>query len=203
MLRIWATSTTNWDIIIKTEYNSAFLVNKVFIISLYCYNKLLNYIYRVNRFYEWFIKHIFYIFKKHLNKTKLYKLFVYTKFTNLRYSVFNGRNYSIYSHAFLLRKLNIFVKSKFKNISYYYLSLKFLCSLAYTKQQYISYLFICGPRVISFLDTYKYWNELPWSKLLTINLSFNLPLSSSLYKRKQSIKKRLKKRLIKFELYKV
>jgi len=127
---------------------------------------------------------------------------VITAQRNITYSYGGGTFQSTSTHALLLRSFNIIQKYKFKSSLFYNLSFMYFAKFLTTKRKFISIFTIKGPRILAFLNTYRYWNELPFKKKVYYIFIHNKTLSNTHYKKQQSIKRRLKKKIIKKELYK-
>jgi hypothetical protein len=153
--------------------------------------------------YFWFLLATAYLLSRQNFLTRMHTLRVYTRFKNIRYTRDAGNVLIYQSHAFILRLLSVFTKYKFKNPKYYALSFNFLIHSIKATTGQLSLLYIKGLRVIAFLETYKLWTELPFSKQLSYILVLNKSLSAVGVRRQQSIKRRLRKKIIKIERYKL
>lgn len=136
------------------------------------------------------------------NKQRCHSIYIYTRKRNIKYT-YKISKFLYYSHAFILRSLFFLTKSKFKNFKFYHMSLGYLISLLKKKKRELDILVFKGPRILTLMFTFGVWRNIPFSKKFKYILQLSSQLSYLKTKKKQSIKRRLRKRLLQFEKFSV
>lgn len=131
------------------------------------------------------------------------QLLISTRYRNLRFTIKNEQNIVHLSGGFLLHLHHNDKKFKIKNIATYTQIIKYLIKFLNSHSIRISFLYINGPRIAAFAYILKGLFDYPFRKILltSVKLKNNKPC---LWRRHiRAIKKRLKKRIIATELFKL